>query len=177
MDAPTLTTERLILRAHRVSDHADCAAMWGNEDVTRFIGGKPQSPQDAWFRLLRSAGHWALLDYGFWLVADRATGTFLGEAGIADFQRGIPELDGAPEMGWAFVPAAGGRGIASEAVAAVSDWADQHLDAPEMRCMISPENIASIRVAEKCGFVRYDEVGAADNRSVLLRRLSRGHRA
>lgn len=39
--APVLETERLILRGQRASDLDAFAAMWGDPEVTRFIGGKP----------------------------------------------------------------------------------------------------------------------------------------
>jgi RimJ/RimL family protein N-acetyltransferase len=173
-EAPTLATERLILRAHRVDDHEASAAMWADPVVVRFIGGTTRSSQEAWFRILREAGHWLLLGYGYWMIDDRATGEFLGEGGFADFRRGIPELEGVPEMGWAFVRAAWGRGIASEAVTALLAWADAHLDADETRCIISPGNVASVRVAEKCGFVRFADLDEPDGRSLLFRRTRQG---
>jgi RimJ/RimL family protein N-acetyltransferase len=39
--APILETDRLRLRAHTAEDFAASAAMWGDPDVTRFIGGRP----------------------------------------------------------------------------------------------------------------------------------------
>ena len=42
----------------------------------------PATREEAWARLLRYAGHWALLGYGFWLVEDRTTGSFVGEVGV-----------------------------------------------------------------------------------------------
>lgn len=142
-----------MLRGHRVSDHGECAALWGDAEVTRFIGGKPQSSQDAWFRILRYAGSWELLGFGFWAITDRETGAFLGEGGVGDFQRGAMELVGAPEVGWALSPAAWGRGIASEAVGAILAWADVHLDASETRCLISNDNVGSVKVATRHGYV------------------------
>jgi RimJ/RimL family protein N-acetyltransferase len=150
--APTLETGRLLLRAHRADDLADCAALWADADVTRFIGGTPKSRQNVWFRILRYAGHWALLGSGFWVITDRATGTFLGETGFGDFARGIAEIERMPELGWALMPSAWGQGIAREAVSAVCAWGDTHLRAPVTSCIISPENRASVRVAEICGF-------------------------
>ena len=161
MFAPLLTTPRLILRAHRVDDFDACAALWGSADVTRFIGGSPRPPQDAWFRILRYAGQWQLLGWGFWAVTDRASGEFLGEGGFGDFRRGLAVLEGVPEIGWAFAPAAWGKGIASEAVAAMLAWGDAHLAARETRCMIDLTNHASRRVAEKCGFVALDTIEAS----------------
>ena len=166
--APTLTTERLILRAHSVGDFEACAAMWGDPEVARFIGGKPQSRQDAWFRILRYAGHWKLLGWGFWAITDKADGSFLGEGGFGDFRRGIPALEGAPEIGWALAPPAWGRRITSEAVAAMLAWGDANLDASETRCTIAPENTASIRVAEKLGFAPIE--GAATRESLFFSR-------
>jgi RimJ/RimL family protein N-acetyltransferase len=35
---------------------------------------------------------------------------------------------------------------------AIMTWAQANLDAPRMACIIAPDNLASIRVAEKAGF-------------------------
>lgn len=157
MTAPIIDTPRLRLRGAEPGDLDAAAAMWGNEDVTRFIGGKPRSRQDAWFALLRGVGLWEMKGYGYWVVTERETGAFLGEVGFADFQRGLPaELTPGPEAGWAFGPASWGRGIASEAVGAAHDW----LDTSGFRqscCVIEPANTASHRVARKMGYVETGE--------------------
>jgi RimJ/RimL family protein N-acetyltransferase len=127
--------------------------LWADVEVTRFIGGKPQSAQEAWFRILRYAGSWSLLGYGFWAICDRKTGAFIGEGGFSDFGRGIAELDGFPEIGWAFGPAAWGRGLASEAVSAMVAWADRDIAAAETRCWITNDNVASVKVATRNGYV------------------------
>jgi RimJ/RimL family protein N-acetyltransferase len=57
VSAPVLETERLILRGHRREDFADCAAMWGDETVTRFVGGHPLGQEEVWSRLLRYVSH------------------------------------------------------------------------------------------------------------------------
>jgi len=150
--APFLETPRLRLRPAEPADLDAAAEMWSDEEVTRFIGGKPRTRQDVWFALLRSAGLWVFRGYGYWVVTDRQTGAFLGEAGFADFQRGLPpDLVPGPEAGWAFGRAAWGRGIASEAVTAVHEWLDANRPGISS-CVIEPANIASIRVAEKLGY-------------------------
>lgn len=150
--APVLDTIRLILRPHRVEDYAACRKLWGDADVVRHIGGLPQDAQAVWFRLLRYAGMWPMLGYGMWVIEERDSGAFLGEAGLLSAERGLPELEGVPEAGWVLAPDAWGRGIATEAMHAVLDWADARLDAPSLRCIIDPDNLASIKVAEKLGF-------------------------
>lgn len=150
---PALDTERLLLRGHRREDLADCAAMWGDPAVTRYIGGRPSTREEVWARLLRYVGHWALLGFGYWVVVDKASGRFVGEVGFADFQREIdPPLGDAPEIGWALAPWAHGRGFATEAVRAAVAWGEARFGARRTVCLISPENLASIRVAQKCGY-------------------------
>ena len=102
----TLTTPHLTLRPHTRDDFLDSFSMWSDPEVVRYIGGKPFTREEVWARLLRYAGHWALLDYGYWVVRETDTGRFVGEVGFADFQREIePSLAGTPEMGWALSPA------------------------------------------------------------------------
>src|SRR5215471_4882236 len=74
---PTLTTQRLVLRGHRTEDFADSAAMWADPQVTRFIGGKPLSPEDVWKKILQYAGLWSLMGFGFWVIDEKATGRFV----------------------------------------------------------------------------------------------------
>jgi len=156
--APLLHTDRLILRPHGVTDYPACSALWGDRQVVRHIGGSPQDAQAVWFRLLRYAGMWSLLGYGMWVMEDRATGAMLGEAGLLSAARGLPELDGVPEAGWVLGPQAWGRGLATEAMAAVLCWADANLDGTAIRCIIEPDNGASIKVAEKLGFAVMGDV-------------------
>lgn len=150
---PTLTTDRLLLRAHRVDDFAALAKMWADPRVTEYITGRPSTAELSWARLLRYAGHWTLLGFGYWAIEDRATGTFAGELGFADYHREIdPPLDGIPELGWILAPAFFGRGYATEAARAATHWGDTHFSTTHTACLIAPQNLASIRVAEKIGF-------------------------
>jgi RimJ/RimL family protein N-acetyltransferase len=168
---PVLATERLVLRGHRSADFEHCLAMWSDPVVTRYIGGRPFSAEEVWTKLLRYAGLWSLLGFGYWLVEDRASGRFAGELGFADFKRDIvPSLDGAPEIGWAFATWAHGAGIASEAVAAIVAWADAHLGAARTVCLISPENAASLRIAGKSGYHEFARTLYKERPVLLLER-------
>ncbi len=153
MTAPRLDTARLILRPHRVEDFPAMAAMWGDPQVTRFILDTPASSETTWSRLLRYAGHWQMLGFGYWALECRTTGAFLGEAGLADYRRSFepPEQIG-PEAGWVLAAPAHGRGLATEAMAAVMAWADANLPAPACAAIFDPDHTASQRVAQKLGF-------------------------
>src|ERR1700749_5163245 len=124
-EVPVIETERLRLRAHPTHDLGGGGAMWGDPVVTRYIGGKPFTREEVWARLLRYAGHWAMLGFGYWVVRDAQSGRFVGEVGFADYHREIePSLLGTPEVGWALDPSVHGRGYATEAVRAALGWAD-----------------------------------------------------
>jgi RimJ/RimL family protein N-acetyltransferase len=169
--APTLETERLILRAHRLDDFEPGAAMWGDEAVARFIGGKPFAPDEVWARMMRYPGHWSLLGFGYWALEEKATGRFVGEAGLLNLKRPIePPFDDAPEAGWVLAPAAQGGGYATEAMTRALAWADEHLAPARTVCMISPENTPSLRVAEKLGFQEYVRTAYKGSPTVLLER-------
>jgi RimJ/RimL family protein N-acetyltransferase len=168
--APTLHTERLTLRPHDLDDFEACCALWSDAGVVRHIGGRAQDNQAVWFRLLRYAGMWSLLGYGMWVVEDSETGAFLGEVGMLSACRGLEELEGVPEAGWVFVPAAWGRGLATQAMQAILAWADAYLEHRAIRCIIEPDNKASIRVAGKLGFARYADAWLEDDPIIVFDR-------
>jgi RimJ/RimL family protein N-acetyltransferase len=169
--APTLETDRLILRVHRRDDFAASAAMWADAEVVRFIGGTPFSAEASWARLLRYAGLWPMLGYGYWVVETKADRRFIGEVGFADFKREItPPMPLAPEAGWAFCPTAHGQGYASEATACIFAWGDRALAAPETFCLLDTQNGASVRIARKCGFAKHGVVELRGHASAVMRR-------
>ena len=149
---PVLETERLTLRGHQLDDFPAFATMWADSAVTRHIGGKPLSQEESWTKFLRYFGHWALLGFGYWVVEEKATGHFVGEVGFADYKRNIELELNFPEAGWVLAAQFHGKGYATEAVRAAIAWGESHFGSSPTTCLIHPENLASIRVAEKCGY-------------------------
>ena len=70
-------------------------------------------------------------------------------AGLALFQ----DIDGAPEVeiGYRLRPDYWGRGLGTEAAAATRDYGFGELGMTRLISLIQPENIASVRIAEKIG--------------------------
>jgi RimJ/RimL family protein N-acetyltransferase len=150
---PTIETERLILRPHRLGDFDSYAEFWATPEVVRFISGVPMNREGSWGRMLRVNGMWHLMGFGFLAIEEKATGRFLGEAGFQDMRREFePSIEGTLETGWALIPSAQGKGYATEAVGALIAWAEAHFPDRRMTCIISPENQASLRVAAKFDF-------------------------
>jgi len=168
---PTLQTPRLLLRAYRLDEFDAYAAMWAETSVIRFIGGVPLSREAAWGRFLRQVGLWHHLGFGFFAIEDRATGTFIGEAGFHDMKRGLsPSIEGTMEAGWALIGAAQGKGLAEEAVRAALGWADIHGRGERFTCMIHPDHAASLHVARKLGFAEFTRGSYNGHPMVLLER-------
>jgi RimJ/RimL family protein N-acetyltransferase len=166
---PVIETQRLVLRGHRLDDFADSLALWTDPGSVRFIGGKPSTREEVWARMLRYAGHWALLGFGYWVVTDKATGRFVGEVGFGDFKRDIePSLDGMPEIGWVLAGDTHGKGYATEAAGAAIRWGENHFGPVRTACIIAPENAPSIRVAEKCGYREYRRTTYKDNPTIMF---------
>jgi RimJ/RimL family protein N-acetyltransferase len=148
---PTIETERLILSGPTLTDFDDMAAMWGDPEVVRHIGGVPFSEENTWARLMKYAGHWQLMGFGTWIVRDKA-GAFVGEVGLFDLHREItPKLD-VPELGWVLARRAHGKGYATEAVQQIVAWGEQHIGHRPYSAIIDLDNRPSHRVAIKCGF-------------------------
>jgi RimJ/RimL family protein N-acetyltransferase len=174
---PVIETKRLMMRAHTADDLAAAAAMWADPVVTRHIGGKPSAEPQTWSRLLNYAGLWALLGYGYWAVEEKSSGRYIGDVGFADFKRGLPAIAGVPELGWALVSSAHGKGYATEAARAACDWGDKRFNPRRTVCMIDPGNTASVRVAEKCGFRKFKRATYKDAPTILFARVSPAPRA
>lgn len=152
-NAPLIETDRLRLREHAAKDFDDVASLWSNPEVVRHISGVPARRDESWARILRYAGLWSLLGYGYWAVETRREGRFVGEVGLADFRRQMqPPLENLPEAGWAFHPDAQGRGLATEAMEAVLSWADNSLDAEATICILNPDHARSAALAKRLGF-------------------------
>lgn len=79
-------------------------------------------------------------------VLDRASGRFLGRAGLKYW----PQFD-ETELGWVLRSDAWGHGYATEAGRACLQWGFSEFAMPYLTAMIQPENVRSIRVAERLG--------------------------
>lgn len=172
-DVPVLTTARLTLRGHRLDDFADCVTLWSDPAVTRYIAARPFTEEEIWSRLLRYAGHWAMMGFGYWMVRETVTDRFVGEVGFAEHRRDLtPSVAGMPEIGWVLTPAAHGQGFATEAVRAVVEWGDAHFRPNRRRtvCLIHPDNEPSLRVAEKTGYREYARTTYKEAPAILLER-------
>ena len=146
---PTLTTDRLTLRAPR-SDDFEAYAAFLSSDRARTIGG-PFSRAQAFQSLCALIGHWSIRGFGRWMVADRSTDAPLGIVGLF-FPDDWPE----PEIAWTLFDTAEGRGIAQEAAVASRAYAYDTLGWTRAVSLIDPANSRSVALAERLGCAKGD---------------------
>jgi RimJ/RimL family protein N-acetyltransferase len=77
-------------------------------------------------------------------------GAFLGFGGVVDMDLGARQ----GEIGYVVAREARRRGVAGRALRLITDWALDELGLERVELHIDPDNIASIRVAERCAYVR-----------------------
>lgn len=151
---PTLTTERLVLRAFVQRDIDEYAAIIGDPEVTKYLGnGIPLSRGEAWRQMAMILGHWRLLGYGLWAVEEKATGALMGRIGCQQ-PDGFPGFELAYTLGRQFWR----RGFAREGAAAALAYARNVLGRTNVISVIRPANTGSIRVAQSLGAVLDTEI-------------------
>ncbi len=143
----TLRTERLVLRMLREEDFEEYAAMTADAEVMRYLGeGKPLSRGDAWRQMAFLVGHWQLRGYGMWAVEEAGTGRLAGRIGFLN-PEGWPGF----ELGWTLAREFWGRGYATEGARRALRYGFTELGREHVISLIRPDNLPSIRVAERLG--------------------------
>jgi RimJ/RimL family protein N-acetyltransferase len=152
---PTLVTERLILRPLEDSDLDAYTELFTQPEVRRALRlPDTYSRREAWSGMAQWRGQWELRGSGHFAVEERATGRFVGRAGLHR-----PEVHDWPglEVGWALHPRYWGKGYATEAGAGSVAYAFEVVGADEVFSVILPENRRSQAVAGRLGLTLFEE--------------------
>ncbi len=143
-----IRTPRLLLRRPHVDDAEAVFTGWASDPVaTRYLSW----PRHTSVAEALAFIHWSDEEWGRWpggplVVESLETGMRLGCSGLTF------ETDSRAEIGYVFSRQAWGRGYATETVLAVMEAA--RLLAPlDLVADVHPDNTASTRVLEKCGFI------------------------
>ena len=164
----TLETDRLTLRMLRESDFDAYAEMCADPQVMRYIGdGQPLLRPMAWRKMAMMIGHWSLRGYGLWAVEERSSGALVGHIGFWN-PEGWPGF----ELGWTLRRSFWGQGYATEGARTALKFAFTQLEQPHIISLIHPENVASIRVAERLGERLFDSTELM-GKPVLVYRITR----
>jgi len=116
-------------------------------------------------------------EIGLWPVTEKATGEVIGDCGLTR-----KDIDGDEEVELVYVFARGawGRGYATEAAAAIRDYAFDRLGLDRLVALIDPANTASEKVAVKIGMTHEKDAVRPDGavrRVYVLKKPPREGRA
>ena len=144
-----LETKRLILRHLVPEDLDELFALYSDPEIRRYFPDGTLNRQETeeeleWFL----HGHPDYPELGLWATIHKETNRFIGRCGLLPWT-----IDGQFEVEVAYLinKAYWGQGLGTEAAQAVLEYGFQTLGRPRLICLIYPQNVASIRVAEKIG--------------------------
>jgi RimJ/RimL family protein N-acetyltransferase len=155
-----LETERLVLREPEQADLDALAEIFADPETMRHLGGYPRTRDQVQVGLDNMIRHWRRYDIGLFILMRKPDDVVLGRVGFlvwdpAVWANGLHNDVAEPyetELGWTVGREHWGRGYAPEAAVAARDWIFAEREAlNRLISLISLENHASIRVAEKIG--------------------------
>lgn len=142
-----LETERLRMEPFAPEHAEGLHVMNSDPEVMRYIG-PVQTLEETKAGITRVGERWDRLGYGWWAVIEKASGAIIGAACVQD----TGHVPGAPlEIGWRLVPAAQGKGYATEAGLAAMDFAFDQLKADLVLAVADQDNPASHKVMQRLG--------------------------
>jgi len=155
--APTfrpIETARLVLRELTIADAPFILALLNDPEWLRHIGDRNvRTLADAEaFIVDRLMAHYRERGFGFWLVVAKNDGASIGMCGLIK-REGLDDID----VGYAFLPAYRGMGLAFEAAGAAVAYARDRLGLKRLVAITGEENAASARLLERLG-LRYERL-------------------
>lgn len=145
-------TERLVAREWAPDDAEAAFAIYGDPEVTRYLGATGEPDPNLAYRRERLAGmatrYAATPGYGMWALVERAGGDVIGGAGLLLLEEG-PEV----EIAYALRRRSWGHGYATEVARGVIEYGCGRLGLPRLVGLAYPANLASQRVLLKAGMI------------------------
>jgi RimJ/RimL family protein N-acetyltransferase len=177
-----ISTERLLLRKPTLQDVDGVLRSVSDPEVMQFTGGVTNDPADARAAIERWLGRWDADGIGMFVVTLHGDDDMIGRTGalVWDTRTWTTSTareareHGQAELGWSFARAHWGRGYATEAARAARAWIVAR-GVESLVSLIHPENVRSIRVAEKLGATPTETVEVLETPAVVWRHPAAGH--
>lgn len=148
---PTLRTPRLTVRSLTAADVNAVFAVFSDPVVVRYWDGPlMRTNEDAIKYLGQIHNGFRRREFFQWGIADSSSDAVVGTCTLAQFS----DIHQRCEIGFALQQAHWGKGLGSEAVAAVIDFAFETLDMHRIEADVDPRNDRSLRLLERFGFER-----------------------
>lgn len=163
-----LRTDRLLLRQFEETDAPGFFQMNADPEVLQYTGDQPFRDVAAARSFIAGYDAYQRYGYGRWTVRRLADDTYLGFCGL----RYDPKLDEV-DLGFRIIRTYWGKGYATEAAQACLQYAFDALAIPMIVGRARRENLASIRVLEKLGFVYWKDFAFDNQYPGVYYRLNR----
>lgn len=142
-----METERIGFSKWKEDDLALAEMLWGDQQVTQYICASGKfSMQDIKNRLDQEIINGKTQNVEYWPIFEMITNKFIGCCGLR------PHKEKVYETGVHLLPEFWGKGYASEAVAAVIQYAFTMLDAENIFAGHNPKNTNSRQLLNRLGF-------------------------
>ncbi|MFF5704843.1 GNAT family N-acetyltransferase [Streptomyces sp. NPDC012794] len=146
---PVLDLPRgMLLRPWREADAPVLVAAYEDPGIRHWNRPEPETPGTAAARIARWNRRWTRQEAALWAVSPGPDSPAVGLIGLGDFD---PAGAAAEFLYW-LLPDGRGRGVVTQGVAAVAEWAFRDAGLHRLRICHSVANPASCAVALKAGF-------------------------
>jgi len=148
---PTLTTDRLVLRQLADSDAPEIFVLRSDERILKYIDiAKANNVGDALAFIHKIDKAVSENQSAYWGIASKETDKLIGTICMWN----ILQEHYRAEIGFVLHPDQQGKGLMSEALAAVLNYAFGEIKLHSIEGRVHPGNAASIKLMERHGFVR-----------------------
>ena len=149
MAVPTLDSGRLQLREYSPFDLNIFISILSNPNNLRYLPSTEPWPREKIEQWLESSTvHWLSEGYGWWILEHKGEEKAIGWCGLRCLEETneVEVLYLLDEQYW-------GQGLATEAAKLSIEYGFKSVGLKEIIGLVVKENIGSIRVLEKCGFI------------------------
>jgi RimJ/RimL family protein N-acetyltransferase len=160
-------TARLLFRSHQAEDLDAFAAMQGDVEVRRYVGGRAWPREEAMERFQPWIGKPAR-SYGFWATILKEEQQYIGYCGLAKHQDGI-------HLGYYIARPYWRRGLGAEAARGFVDFGFGTLRLPHLVANVDRRNGRSQRILEQLGFRIAGREQLANGRVIVRYKLNAPH--
>ncbi len=169
MSLVLIETQRLMIREFSLEDLDVVAALLSSKEVMQFSVHGPLSRAKSEAFLEGCINGYRQQGYSLYAVIRKDTNHFIGYCGFY-----LPIVNGKQEieLGYRLTVDAWGQGFATESARACKDYGFNELKFTRLISLIDPENIASIKVAEKVGLTLEEKTTFHDH-DVLVYSMTR----
>jgi ribosomal-protein-alanine N-acetyltransferase len=148
---PTLKTERLLLREITSQDAPALFTIHGNPELMRWFGTDPLPDLASADGLVNTFAGWRTqANPGTrWGIQVQNEPKLIGTCGLFSWNRSWRKCT----IGYELAPEAHSQGHMREALMAMLSWGFANMELNRVEAQIHPENLASIKLVQKLGFV------------------------